>query len=49
MKTTAQQSLVVSFGSWLRSAKAALRREWDRALQLHLQNCEILVESYRRK
>ncbi|SAL59184.1 hypothetical protein AWB71_03255 [Caballeronia peredens] len=49
MKTTAQQSLVVSFGSWLRSAKAAVRREWDRALQLHLQNCEILVESYRRK
>ncbi|BAN25536.1 hypothetical protein BRPE64_BCDS08750 [Caballeronia insecticola] len=41
--------MVVSFGSWLRSAKAALRREWDRALQLHLQNCEILVESYRRK
>ncbi|WP_321793932.1 hypothetical protein [Caballeronia sp. J97] len=49
MKTTAQQSLLVSFGSWLRASKAALRREWDRALQLHLQNCEILVESYRRK
>jgi hypothetical protein len=49
MKTTAQQSLVVSFGSWLRSAKAAVRREWNRALQLHLQNCEIMVEAYRRK
>jgi hypothetical protein len=49
MKTAAQQSLLVSFGSWLRSAKAAVRREWNRALQLHLQNCEILVESYRRK
>ncbi|SAK49309.1 hypothetical protein AWB75_01243 [Caballeronia catudaia] len=49
MKTTAQQSLFVSFGSSLRAAKAALRREWNRALQLHLQNCEILVESYRRK
>ncbi len=47
MKTTAQQSLLVSFGSWLRNAKASVRREWDRAL--HLQNCEILVESYRRK
>ncbi|SAK67122.1 hypothetical protein AWB76_03934 [Caballeronia temeraria] len=49
MKTSAQQSLVVSFGSWLRAAKAAVGREWNRALQLHLQNCEILVESYRRK
>jgi hypothetical protein len=49
MKTTAQQSLLVSFGSWLRAAKASVRREWNRALQLHLQNCEILVESYRRK
>ncbi|SAK53038.1 hypothetical protein AWB78_01286 [Caballeronia calidae] len=49
MKTTAQQSLVVSFGSWLRAAKAAVRREWNRALTLHLQNCEIMVEAYRRK
>ncbi|TCK39087.1 hypothetical protein [Caballeronia glathei] len=49
MKTTAQTSLTVSFGSWLRKAKATLAREWNRAIQLHLQNCEILVESYRRK
>lgn len=48
MKTTAQQSFLVSFGSFLRSAKATVRREWNRALQLHLQNCEMLVESYRR-
>ena len=49
MKTTAQTSLLVSLGSWLRAAKAKLRREWNRALDLHLQNCEILVEAYRRK
>ncbi|QSN62822.1 MULTISPECIES: hypothetical protein [unclassified Caballeronia] len=48
MKTTAQQSVLVSFGSWMRAAKAAVRREWNRALQLHLQNCEILVEAYRK-
>jgi hypothetical protein len=49
MKTTAQSSALVSFGSWFRKAKATLRREWNRALDLHLQNCELLVESYRRK
>ena len=49
MKTTAQQSLLVSFGSWLRMAKATVRREWNHALALHLQNCEVLVEAYRRK
>ncbi|WP_244816242.1 hypothetical protein [Caballeronia sp. Lep1P3] len=49
MKTTTQQSVLVSFGSWVRAAKAVVRREWNRALQLHLQNCEIMVEAYRRK
>lgn len=49
MKTTAQQSFLVSFGSWVRAARAAVRREWNHALELHLQNCEMLVESYRRK
>jgi hypothetical protein len=48
MKTTAQTSLLVSLGSWLRNAMAVTRREWNRALDLHVQNCEILVEAYRR-
>jgi hypothetical protein len=49
MKTTAQTSFAVSFGSWIRKVKAAFRREAAHALNLHLQNCEILVDAYRRK
>jgi len=49
MKTAAQQSFLVSFGSWVRAAMAAVRRESNHALQLHLQNYEVLVEAYRRK
>lgn len=49
MKTSAQTSILVSFGSWLRKATAAVRREANRAIDLHLQNCEVLVEAYRRK
>lgn len=49
MKTTAQSSVVVSLGSWFRKAKAVVRREAARALTLHLQNCAVLAESYRRK
>jgi len=48
MKTAAQRSFLVSFGSWVRAAIAAVRSESNRALQLHLQNCQVLVESYRR-
>jgi hypothetical protein len=49
MKTTAQSSLPVSLGSWFRKAKAVVRREFVRALNLHLQNCAVLAEAYRRK
>jgi hypothetical protein len=49
MKTTAQTSLLVSFGSWMRNAMAVTRRELNRALDLHVQKCEILAEAYRRK
>ncbi|MFL9903081.1 hypothetical protein PQR75_27600 [Paraburkholderia fungorum] len=49
MKTIAENSVVTSFGSWLRNTTAVARREWNRALELHLQNCEIVVEAYRRK
>lgn len=48
MKTAAQQSFLVSFGSWVRAAMAVVRRESRRALELHLQNCEVIAESYRR-
>jgi hypothetical protein len=49
MKSIAQTSVVTSFGSWLRNATAVTRREWNRALELHLQNCEIIVDVHRRK
>ena len=49
MKTTAQSSLIVSFGSWFRKAKAVVRREAAHALNLHLQNCAVVAEAYRRK
>ncbi len=49
MKTAAQGSILVSFGSWIRKAKAVIRREAVRALNLHLQNCAVLAEAYRRK
>jgi len=49
MKTAAQHSFLVSFGSWVRAAMAAVRREAARAVELHLQYCDVLVESYRRK
>lgn len=48
MKTAAQHSFLVSFGSWVRAAMAVVRRESKRAFQLHLQNCEAILESYRR-
>jgi len=49
MKTAAQGSAVVSFGSWFRKVKAVIRRESIRALNLHLQNCAVMAEAYRRK
>ncbi|OTP75289.1 hypothetical protein [Caballeronia sordidicola] len=49
MKTAAQGSVLVSFGSWFRKTKAAVRREAVRALNLHLQNCAVMAEAYRRK
>jgi len=49
MKTTAQSSILVSFGTWFRKSKAVFRREAARALNLHLQNCAVLAEAYRRK
>jgi hypothetical protein len=49
MKTVAQASTVVSLGSWFRKATAIVRREFRRALTLHLQNCAVIAESYKRK
>jgi hypothetical protein len=49
MKSAAQGSILVSFGSWFRKAKSAVRREAVRALNLHLQNCAVVAEAYRRK
>jgi hypothetical protein len=49
MKTAAQGSVVVSLGSWFRKTKAVIRREAVRALNLHLQNCAVMAEAYRRK
>jgi hypothetical protein len=49
MKTAAQTSLLVSLGSWFRKAKAVIRREAAHALNLHLQNCAVVAEAYRRK
>ena len=49
MKTAAQTSLLVSFGSWFRKAKAVIRREAAHALNLHLQNCAVVAEAYRLK
>ncbi|MGV7242621.1 hypothetical protein [Caballeronia sordidicola] len=49
MKTAAQGSVLVSFGSWFRKTKAVVRREAVRALNLHLQNCAVMAEAYRRK
>jgi hypothetical protein len=49
MKTTAQSSAVVSFGSWFRKMKAVVHREAALALKLHLEICATMAESYRRK
>jgi hypothetical protein len=49
MKTAAQASTVVSAGSWFRKVKAIVRREFRHALSLHLQNCAVMAESYKRK
>jgi hypothetical protein len=49
MKTAAQGSILVSFGSWFRKAKTVVRREALHALNLHLQNCAVVAEAYRRK
>jgi hypothetical protein len=49
MKTAAQASTVVSLGSWFRKVKAIVRREFRHALNLHLQNCAVMAESYKRK
>jgi hypothetical protein len=49
MKTAAQSSFLVSLGSFLRKAKAAIRRQSIRALNLHLQSCAEMAEAYRRK
>jgi hypothetical protein len=48
MKTAAQHSFLVSLGSWVRAVMAVVRRESKLAFQLHLQNCEALLESHRR-
>jgi hypothetical protein len=49
MKTVAQGSILVSFGSWFRKTSAVIRREAVRALNLHLENCAVMAEAYRRK
>jgi hypothetical protein len=49
MKTIAHTSVVASSGSWLRNARAIMRREWKHALELHLQSCEIVADAHRRK
>lgn len=48
MKTIAQKPALFSFGAWLRKTKETLRREATRALYLHLEYCETLVQAHRR-